>query len=357
MTRATRARIDTDALTRNLTRVRQHAPHSRVMACIKANGYGHGLLEAARAFKGADAFAVACVEEALEIRSAGLGHPVVLLEGVNRPAELDGLRDNHFEVVVHDPRQLELLEQLESRVRVWLKIDTGMHRLGFAPEDVAPARERLRQSDVVEGELRYMTHLASADLPGGRPDPADQMRRFHECVAEWPGERSIVNSAGIIDWPESHADWVRPGVMLYGVSPFADRDGKDLGLEPAMTVSTELIAVKEIPAGDRVGYGGNWQAPHDTRIGIAAIGYGDGYPRHAENGTPVLVNGRPASLAGRVSMDMIAVDLSGHDQARVGDPVTLWGRELPVESLARHAGTIPYELLCGVTRRVKFDVD
>ena len=357
MTRATRARIDTDALTRNLTRVREYAPDSRVMACIKANGYGHGLLEAARAFKGADAFAVACVEEALEIRSAGLGHPVVLLEGVNRPAELDALRHNHFELVVHDPRQLELLERLETRVRVWLKIDTGMHRLGFAPADVASARERLRQSGVVEGELRYMTHLASADLPGGQPDPAEQMRRFHECVDSRDGEQSIANSAGIIDWPESHVDWVRPGVMLYGVSPFCDRTGSDLGLEPAMTVTTELIATKEIPAGDRVGYGGNWQADRDTRIGIAAIGYGDGYPRHAENGTPVLVNGRPSTLVGRVSMDMIAVDLGGHEQARVGDPVTLWGEDLPVESLAHHAGTIPYELLCGVTRRVKFDVD
>ncbi len=357
MTRATRARIDTDALTHNLTRVREIAPDSRVMACIKANGYGHGLLEAAKAFRGADAFAVACVEEALELRSGGLGHPVVLLEGVQRGSELSALRENHFEIVVHDPSQIELLESADTRVRVWLKIDTGMHRLGFSPEDASAARDRLLASGVVDGELRFMTHLASADLAGGPPETPEQIRRFLDCTGDWSGERSIANSAGILGWPESHQDWVRPGIMLYGVSPFPDRTGSEHGLRPAMSVTTELIAVKEIPAGARVGYGGHWQAPEPTRMGIAAIGYGDGYPRHAENGTPVLVNGRKSQVIGRVSMDMVAVDLRQHPEARTGDPVTLWGEALPVESLARHAGTIPYELLCGVTRRVKFDVD
>ncbi|MDQ2068846.1 alanine racemase [Natronospira bacteriovora] len=356
MTRATRARIDTDALTHNLTQIRRRAPEARVMACVKANGYGHGLVEAAKAFRGADAFAVACIEEALEIRSSGLGHPVVLLEGVHSAAELNRAQENNFEVVIHDPWQLSLLEESHARVPVWMKIDTGMHRLGFDPAEAAEARERLLGSGGVKGELRYMTHLASADLPGGEPDAGQQIRDFLECVKDWPGERSIANSAGVIDWPESHQQWIRPGIALYGATPFADRCGRDLGLRPGMTVSTELIAIKSIRKGGQVGYGGFWTAPEDMQLGVAAIGYGDGYPWHVATGTPVLLNGELSQVVGRVSMDMVTIDLRQHPQAAVGDQVVLWGEGLPVEEIARHVGTIPYELLCGVTRRVKFDV-
>jgi len=363
LTRATRASINTDALRHNLTRAREIAPGARVMACVKANGYGHGLVEAARAFRGADAFAVACLEEALEIRSAGLGHPVVLLEGIHRRREVELVRENGFEMVLHDHAQLEMLEASGLAQKLWLKIDTGMHRLGFAPDQAGEVRARVERGNLAHGPLRYMTHLASADEPDGMPDTAEQIRQFKALTRDWPGERSIANSAGVIDWPESHEQWIRPGIMLYGVTPFADRHGRDVGLRPAMTVSTELIATKSVAKGGRVGYGGGWSAPHDMPLGVAAIGYGDGYPWHVANGTPVLVNGRPSRVVGRVSMDMITVDLSDHPEARVGDEVILWGESgqgeaaLPVETVARHAGTIPYELLCGVTRRVKFDVD
>lgn len=357
MTRATRARINTDALRHNLTRARALAPGSKVMACIKANGYGHGLVEAAQALRGADAFAVACLEEALEIRSAGLAHPVILLEGIHRASEVATVRDNEFEMVLHDRAQLEILEQAGLPQKLWLKVDTGMHRLGFSVAEAPAVRERIQRLGLVEGPLRYMTHLASADEPAGTPDPAGQIEQFLSLTEDWPGERSIANSAGVIDWPASRQDWIRPGIMLYGVTPFADRTGADVGLRPAMTVTTELIAVKSVEKGGRVGYGGGWSAPRDMRLGVAAIGYGDGYPWHAANGTPVLVNGRPSRVIGRVSMDMITVDLNEHPDASVGDPVTLWGEGLPVEEVARHAGTIPYELLCGVTRRVKFDID
>ncbi|MEA5444655.1 alanine racemase [Gammaproteobacteria bacterium AB-CW1] len=357
MTRATRARINTDAIRHNLTRVREIAPDSRVMACIKANGYGHGLVDAARALKGADAFAVACLEEALEIRSAGLSHPVILLEGIHRASEIPVVRDNGFEMVLHDPAQLALLESAGLPQKLWLKIDTGMHRLGFRPEDAPAIRERVQRQGLAEGPLRYMTHLASADEKDGTPDPAGQIDRFLKLVQDWPGERSIANSAGVVDWPQSRQDWIRPGIILYGVTPFTDRCGQDIGLKPAMTVSTELIAVKWVEKGGRVGYGGGWSSPRDMRLGVAAIGYGDGYPWHVANGTPVLVNGRLSRVIGRVSMDMITVDLSDHPEAGVGDEVILWGADLPVETVARHAGTIPYELLCGVTRRVKFDVE
>ncbi len=356
MTRATRARIDTDALTHNLTCIRKRAPDARVMACVKANGYGHGLVEAAKAFRGADAFAVACLEEALELRSSGLGHPVVLLEGVHSVEELRRAQENRFEVVIHDPWQLSLLENSEARVKVWMKIDTGMHRLGFDPQEASQARERLLASGGVDGELRYMTHLASADVPDGQPDTGRQIRDFLDCVRDWPGERSIANSAGLVDWPESHQQWVRPGIVLYGATPFQDRCGHDLGLRPGMTVSTELIAIKTVRQGGRVGYGGCWSAPEDMQLGVAAIGYGDGYPWHVATGTPVLLNGSPSQVVGRVSMDMVTIDLRQHPDAQVGDKVVLWGEGLPVEEIARHVGTIPYELLCGVTRRVKFDV-
>lgn len=357
MTRATRARINTDALRHNLTRARAMAPGAKVMACIKANGYGHGLVEAAQALSGADAFAVACLEEAMEIRSAGLAHPVVLLEGIHRSTEVATVRDNDFELVLHDQAQLAMLEQAGIPLRLWLKVDTGMHRLGFSVADAPAVRERVREGGLAEGPMRYMTHLASADEPAGTPDPRGQIDRFLELTRDWSGERSIANSAGVIDWPDSHQQWIRPGIMLYGVTPFVDRSGEAVGLRPAMTVTTELIAVKSVEKGGRVGYGGGWSAPREMKLGVAAIGYGDGYPWHAANGTPVLVNGRPSRVVGRVSMDMITVDLSEHEDAVVGDPVTLWGEGLPVEEVARHAGTIPYELLCGVTRRVKFDVD
>lgn len=357
MSRATGAVISLTALHHNLRRARELAPHARIMAMVKANAYGHGIAAASRALSQADAFGVASLDEALAIRHAGLAHPIVLLEGVFAAAELEEAARNACDVVVHDQQQLKLLEssRLEKSLGVWLKIDSGMHRLGFAPSEVSEAWQRLNVARVARGPVRLMTHLARADEPDNA-HTKKQLETFTEATASLQAECSIANSAALLAWPESHADWVRPGVLLYGVSPFADACGADHDLMPVMTMRTELIAVKDVPRGDTVGYGGNWTAPQDTRIGIAAIGYGDGYPRHAPNGTPVLVNGLRAPLVGHVAMDMIAVDMHTQPNAGVGDPVVLWGPELPVEEIAHAAGTIPYELLCGVTQRVKFSV-
>ncbi|MGH8114988.1 MAG: alanine racemase [Rhodanobacteraceae bacterium] len=357
MSRATCARINLSALRHNLKRARTLAPRARVMAMVKANAYGHGIAAVARALSEADAFGVASLEEALAIRRAGLAHPIVLLEGLFDATEIASAAHNGCELVVHDAHQLHLVETApaEAALRIWLKVDSGMHRLGFAPSDVADAWQRLNAAPAVRKPLRLMTHLACADEPQN-PATRVQLKVFAEATAGMQAERSVANSAALLAWPETHADWVRPGILLYGASPFAGRCGNDEGLTPVMTMGTELIAVKDVARGAAVGYGHIWTAPADTRIGIAAIGYGDGYPRHAANGTPVLVNGERCALAGRVAMDMIAIDLGKNSRAKVGDPVVLWGQGLPVEEIAQAAGTIAYELLCGVTQRVKFSV-
>lgn len=353
MNRAARATIDTSALRANLETARQASGGARVMAVIKANAYGHGIVPTARALSGADAFAVARMEEASAIREAGMEQVLILLEGVFHAEQLPQASSLEAELVVHSLEQLEMLEQYAGayRFRVWLKVDTGMNRLGFPPEDAPELERRLAACPAVDGRPRLMTHLASADDQTDSFTP-DQIRRFLDATAGLEGERTIANSAGVLAWPDSHSDWVRPGIMLYGVSPFAGRTGGDLGLRPVMTLASELIAVKTVPAGGRVGYGGVWTASRETRIGVAAIGYGDGYTRHLGSGTPVLVRGKTATLAGRISMDLITLNLEEIPDARVGDEVILWGAGLPVENLARKAGTIPYELLCGVTQRV-----
>ncbi|MHB8423842.1 MAG: alanine racemase [Gammaproteobacteria bacterium] len=357
MSRAAGAIINLSALRHNLERARALAPHARIMAVVKANAYGHGIVPAVRALAGADAFAVACLDEAFEIRHAGLAHPIVLLEGVFSALELEEAARIGCEVVVHDAHQLALTEasHLQHALTVWLKVDSGMHRLGFPPGEARTAWQRLSAARAVRGPVRLMTHLACADETAN-PRTQLQLESFTAAMAGINAERSIANSAGILAWPDSHADWLRPGILLYGVSPFAGRSGRDEGLLPAMTLCTALIAVQQVKEGEAVGYGGGWVAPEDMRIGIAAIGYGDGYPRHAPNGTPVLVNGVRVPLVGRVAMDMISLDLRGVPRARVHDPVLLWGAELPVEEIARAAGTIAYELLCGITQRVKFSV-
>lgn len=354
MTRATRADIRLDALRHNLATIRKRAPKSRVLAVIKANAYGHGIEPVARALADADAFAVACIDEALRVRTARVSNPVVLLEGVFSPEEQALAAANNFEVVVHSARQLEWLRAYRGTpLKVWLKLDSGMNRLGFKPEEFRAAWNALDGMAGVDGSPRQMTHLARAD----ERDAAfttRQQRIFDELTADLPGEKSIANSAGTLAFPETHRDWIRPGGLLYGVSPLERSDGPAEGLRPVMTVSTELIAVKRLQSGEAIGYGGQWCAPEAMPYGIAAIGYGDGYPRHATSGTPVLVNGRRVPLIGRVSMDMIAVDLRSQPDATPGSPVVLWGEGLPLEEVAAKAGTITYELLCGVTRRVNF---
>jgi len=335
--------------------VREFAPGCRVVAVIKANAYGHGLLTVAEALAGADAFAVARIEEAVELREAGCRARILLLEGFGDRSELDAAVRHGLEPFVHQEWQLGLLEGLQGpgALGAWLKVDTGMHRLGFDPAAAAAAAQRLAACRAVRQPAGLATHLADAERTD-RATTRAQLAAFAAATAGLAGERCIANSAGLIAWPEARADWVRPGIMLYGISPFGEKTGAELGLAPVMTFETRVIALKEITEGDRVGYGGTWTAPRASRIAVAAVGYGDGYPRSAGNGTPVAVNGRTAMLAGRPSMDMLTIDVTALPQVAVGDRVELWGRDVPVERVAAAAGTIPYELTCRVGRRVGF---
>ena len=352
MTRPAQIILDLSALSHNLARVRQLAPGRRIMAVIKANAYGHGMVKAAQALQDADAFAVASLDEALILREAGISQPLVLLEGFFDAAELPLLTRHQLIPVIHHDDQLSLLERNPPGVTlsVWIKVDSGMHRLGMAPDKLTEVWRRINACPSLQ-VLGFMTHLANADY---RNDPLtlQQVNAFNQAVEPYPGQSSLANSAAVLTWPQTHGDWVRPGIMLYGVSPFADSVGETHNLKPVMSLHSRLMAVNRYKCGDRIGYGGAWECPEDMAVGVVAIGYGDGYPRHAKTGTPVLVNNKRVPLIGRVSMDMICIDLRSQPRARTGDPVCLWGAELPVEEIARYAGTIPYELLCRVTSRV-----
>ena len=355
MTRPARVVINLGALHHNLARVRELSPKSRIMAIVKADAYGHGITRVANVLSSVHAFGVACLEEARELRAAEISQPVVLLEGPYAASELNEIAHLNLEVVIHDMSQVEMLENvnLTRPVPVWLKIDSGMHRLGFLPELFPQVWQRLHACKSVAEEIRLMTHLASAN-DRENPMTTIQMECFRNLCRDIKAEQTIANSAGILAFPESHANWVRPGLMLYGASPLIDSHGDTEGLQPVMTLESQLIAVKKLSANEPVGYGATWHCPEDMPVGVVAAGYGDGYPRHAPSGTPVLVNGERVSLIGRASMDMLIVDLRKQPHARVGDPVILWGDGLPVEEIANHAGTIPYELLCGVHKRLRF---
>jgi len=352
-----RALVDTAALRHNLTRARATAPASRIMAVIKANGYGHGLIPVARALASADGFAVARLDEGLALRAAGLPNPILLLEGVFSPDQLAVAAQQRFDLMVHSVEQLEMLEGRAGTevISAWIKVDTGMNRLGFRVEQFAGAYARLQGVANVAPAPTLVTHLASAD-DRGDPKTDAQLQAFAAATAGLAGERSIANSAALIAWPGSRADWVRPGLVLYGVSPFPEGTGTGLGLRPAMMLQSEVIAVKDVAAGETVGYGGTWRAARATRMAVVAAGYGDGYPRSVPSGTPVAVNGHRAPLIGRVSMDMVTVDVTDLPPVATGDPVVLWGGGVPVEEIARMAGTIPYELICGVSQRVHHDI-
>jgi alanine racemase len=351
MSRPARALLDSEALRHNLAQVRRCAPRARVMAVVKANGYGHGLLWVAQALADADAFAVASVEEGGQLRRGGIRQPVTVLEGFFSADEIPLLVENGLEPVIHHAVQLQQLEAATAApATVWIKVDSGMHRVGFAPEDFGEAWRRIKALRGVR-RMRVMTHFASADETGDAAT-AHQMQVFGALIKDMDVETSLANSAGIVAWPASHGEWVRPGIMLYGASPVNGRDASDLGLRPVMTLESALITVQQRRRGDAIGYGGDWVCPEDMPVGVVAIGYGDGYPRHVRAGTPVLVNGTRAALIGRVSMDMITLDLRAVPRARIGDRVVLWGAGLAVDEIAHHAGTISYELLCHVTERI-----
>lgn len=349
--------IDLHALRHNLQQVRRAAPGRRVMAAIKANGYGHGLERVAKALGDSDGFGVASIEEALQLRQAGITAPITLLEGFFHPDEIPLIEEHELDLVLHHPQQVEKLldAAITGPIRAWLKIDTGMHRLGVTPTQTFTLWQKLVEHPDIDA-LGQMTHLATADEPD-HPATLRQLGLFAEVTADLSGKKSIANSAGILGWPHSHGDVVRPGIMLYGVSPFIGGRAAEYSLKPVMTFRSQLIAVNQIEKGESIGYGGTWRCPEDMTVGVVAAGYGDGYPRHAKNGTPVLVNGKRVPMAGRVSMDMLTVDLRSQPDARIGDPVVLWGRGLPVEEVAEFAGTIAYELFCSITQRVPFLVE
>ncbi len=360
-----RALIRLGALKHNLNVIRRAAPGAKVMAVIKANAYGHGVLAVAQYLSDVDSFAVARLQEALEVRAAGIEKPVVLLAGVLSEDELLQSTRSGFEIVVHCTQQLDLLAaHTGAPATVWLKIDTGMNRLGFHADGATDLISVLGDMSSV-AELRLMTHLASAD-DIGNAGTQDQLDRFAKIVNGFDGAVSCANSPATLGWPTiSNAPehfgftgdhWIRPGIALFGISPYEDRSASDLGLQPVMQFEARLIATKPLAAGARVGYKGRYVSDADSTLGIIAAGYGDGYSRHFRDGTPVLVNGRRVPLIGNVSMDMIAVDLGSDSRDAVGDIAILWGGGLPVEELAPWADAIPYELVCGVTNREASEV-
>lgn len=353
--RAACATIHLGALRENLQRVREFAPGARVMAVVKADGYGHGLERVARALAGADAFGVAGIADGQRLRAAGVAQRIVVLSGHDETGDLAEMRRLKLDTVVHQDAQIDALaaDPDPRALHVWLKLDTGMHRLGFAPARAREIFTRLRALPGVDTDIGLLTHFANSDVFDDALT-ARQIECFERSIAGLDGERSLSNSAAILGWPQAHAQWVRAGGALYGMSVVFGKTGADFGFRPAMTLSTKLIAINRVHKGEHVGYAATWETPEDMNVGVAAIGYGDGYPRHVAPGTPVLINGVRASVIGRVSMDLITLDLRNHPDARIGDPVVLWGRGLPVEEIALHAGTIGYELTCGVTRRVRF---
>ena len=351
MARPLVAQINLAALAANVERAREKAPRAQILAVVKANAYGHGLMRVLPALQGADGLALVELEAALALRDAHYSRRILLLEGFFEERELADIARARLAVVVHHEAQVAILERavLARPLEVFVKVNTGMHRLGLAPGDVALACERLGRAPAVAA-LRLMSHFARADEDDG---VAEQLAAFEAACRSLPYPRSLANSAGVIRYQEVGGDYVRPGIMLYGASPFAYDTAAMLGLTPVMTLRSEIIAVQELRANDAVGYGAAYTAAKPMRIGVIACGYADGYPRHAPNGTPVLVCGRKARIAGRVSMDMITCDLTDIPEARVGSPVVLWGEGLPVDDVAAAASTVGYELLCALAPRVR----
>lgn len=354
---AATVKINRRALRHNLQRLRELAPASRMVAVVKANAYGHGLLETARTLPDADAFGVARLEEAVRLRAGGIAQPILLLEGFFNASDLPTIAEHNLQTAIHSIEQLEALEQAElsQPVTVWMKLDTGMHRLGVLPHEAEAFYQRLVNCKNVSQPVNIVSHFARADEPDSDATPR-QLDTFTSFIDGKPGQKSIAASGGILLWPQSHLDWVRPGIILYGVSPLEQKPwAGEFGFQPVMSLTSSLIAVRSHKAGEPVGYGGTWIAERDTRLGVVAMGYGDGYPRCAPSGTPVLVNGREVPIVGRVAMDMICVDLGPEAMEKVGDGVVLWGEGLPVERIAEITKVSAYELITRLTSRVAME--
>lgn len=360
MPRPISALIDLNALRHNLSQLRERAPHARVSAVVKANAYGHGIERVLAALRSADALAMLDLEEAERVRAAGWRGPIWLLEGVFEPRDLETCSRLGLWHTVHCDGQIDALSRHKTQLphRVFLKLNSGMNRLGFAATRYRSAWSRLQALPQVD-EVSHMTHFSDAD---GARGVSEQCRVFEEATRDLAGERSLANSAALLRHTHTHADWVRPGIALYGSSPDPqDHAAADWGLQPVMSLHAEVIAVQALQAGDTVGYGSAFVAERPMRVGVVACGYADGYPRHAQTGTPVLVNGQRSRTLGRVSMDMLAVDLTPCPDAREGAEVTLWGRSsdgalLPIDEVAQAAGTLGYELMCALAARVPVQV-
>jgi alanine racemase len=343
------AHIDLSALQKNLSTVRQLCPHSRVMAVVKADAYGHGLVRVAQSLASADGLAVARLSEAVTLRNAGFTNRVLLLATLLDASDVATCGQLHIDVTVHDNISLRLVmkQAQHTPLRVWLKLDSGMHRVGLEPEEFIRADSLLSQHPGID-EMVHMTHFSDVCNP---VTTERQLLCFHRIHEESPGARvSIANSAALIARADTHADWVRPGIMLYGDNPMSATH--DVPLLPVMTLTAKVIAIRQIGVGESVGYNERWSSKRPSRIGTIGIGYGDGYPRHARNGTPVWIDGQIAPLVGQVSMDSLMVDLTDCDECTPGSDVILWGKELPAKEVANHAGTISYELFTSVQRRV-----
>ncbi|MBK1695208.1 alanine racemase [Chromatium weissei] len=356
--RPLRARIHLDAIRHNYDYAKQLAPHSKALAVVKANAYGHGAIAVAQALADrADGFAVACIDEAMELRESGITQPIVLLEGVFHPDELVVVDRAELSVVIHCQEQLDwlLVARPTRQLNCWIKIDSGMHRVGFAPAEFAAIYATLNACPHV-GKLVAISHFARADELN-LPNTAQQIAVFEQTLAGRFIPRSLANSAAILAYSNAHVEWTRPGLMLYGASPFAEAQPLATALQPAMTLESALISIRNLPAGAPVGYGGRFVCERPTRVGVVAIGYADGYPRHAPTGTPVAVNGLVTRLIGRVSMDMITVDLTDISEAQVGSPVELWGTTISAAAVAAASETLAYQLFTGIGRRVAYSYD
>ncbi|KNE77219.1 alanine racemase [Aggregatibacter actinomycetemcomitans RhAA1] len=347
------AKISSVALKHNIQTIKQKAPESKIIAVVKANAYGHGVVFVSSAVENlVDCFGVARLEEALKLRSNGITKPILLLEGFFSSKDLPVLAVNNIQTVVHSQEQLDALEQAKTPnpIKVWLKIDTGMHRLGVHLDEVDAFYQKLKLLPCVDPNIGFVSHFSRADeLECGYTEK--QLARFLWATEGKGGGRSISASGGILFWQDAHLDWIRPGIIMYGISP-NNIAGKEYGLIPVMNLTSSLIAVREHKKGEPVGYGGVWVSDKDTKIGVVAIGYGDGYPRDVPEGTPVYLNGRRVPIVGKVSMDMLTVDLGADSQDKVGDEVILWGKALPIEEIAAITGIISYELITKLTPRV-----
>jgi alanine racemase len=356
MIHPTIAHIDLQALLHNVYRIKKTAPQSKILAMVKSNAYGHGAIEIAQALvNDVSAFGVIFLPEAYNLFKAGIKKKVVILSGFFDAEDLREINELGFATVVHSFEQLAILQRakLKKPLEVWLKLDTGMHRLGFQPDEAIAAYTQLMAIEHVIKPLHLMTHFSDADNVA-KEKTNQQIATFETVIAAMDGIRCIANSSALLNYPRTRVDWIRPGITLYGVSPMPAKPGPTLGLKPVMTLQSRIIATHNLDAGETVGYGSTWSCPEKMRVGIVAIGYGDGYPRNVHQSTPVLINDVRCPIIGRVAMDLITVDLRGVPAAQVNDCVTLWGNGLPIEEVAVAANTIPYELFCRMTQRVAY---